>query len=112
MAGLLPTTKREFNVQGVGKIVLHRLPAQDEFEARKIFSNQDGNVDIEMLEKVAEKNVYYMLHGKFDAKQAPKLKKLMDTNQLAMIHTTGLFFTNLEQDNLEDMEKNSESNLN
>ena len=47
-----------------------------------------------------------MLHGEFNDKEAVKLPNLLDTNQLAMIYSTGLFFTDLKQDNLEAIEKN------
>ena len=104
MAGKLPTSKRTFKVAGVGEITLHRLPAADEIEAKALM--QQENVDEAKLEKVAQKNIYYMLYGKFDAKACLKLSKLMDTNQLASIYTTGLFFMNLEQENLEAIEKN------
>lgn len=104
MAGGLPTSSREFDVPGIGKMVLHRLPAIDETEARKLFS--DKNADPHKLEKMAQRNTYYMLHGKFNDKEAAKLPKLMDVHQLGMIHTTGLFFTNLDQENLESIEKN------
>lgn len=104
MAGNLPTSSREFDVAGVGKILLHRLPATNEEESRKLFS--DKSTDPKKLEKLAQRNIYYMLHGQFNDKEAAKLPKVMDVNQLAMIHSTGLFFTNLEQENLEAIEKN------
>jgi len=104
MSGGLPTSKREFDVPGVGKILLHRLPAIDETEARQLFSNQEA--DTKELEKLAQRNTYFMLFGKFNDKEAKKLPKQMDVSQLAMIHTTGLFYTNMSQDNLEQLEKN------
>jgi|GEM_PF-1181655 len=104
MAGRLATSTRVFDVKGVGKIELHRLPANDEFKARELFT--DKNADPKKLEKIAQRNTYYMLHGKYDDKEAAKLPQLMDVDQLGMIHTTGLFFTNLSQDNLETIEKN------
>lgn len=104
MAGRLSTSTRIFDVKGIGKVELHRLPAIDEVKARELFS--DKNADPKKLEKLAERNTYYMLHGKYDDKEAAKLPKLMDVEQLGMIHTTGLFFTNLSQDNLETIEKN------
>lgn len=104
MAGKLPATKRIFNVQGVGEIELHRLPAADEFAAKKLLEDQEA--DTEELEKVAQRNVYYLLHGKFDDEEAAKLPSLLDTSQLAQIYTTGLFFTDLSQSSLEQTEKN------
>ncbi|MBG9991601.1 MULTISPECIES: hypothetical protein [unclassified Pseudoalteromonas] len=104
MAGKLPTSSREFDIEGVGKIVLHRLPAIDEVKARELFTDKDA--DPKKLEKMAQRNTYYMLHGKFDDKEAAKLPSLIDMQQLGMIHTTGLFFTNLAQENLEAIEKN------
>jgi len=43
MAGKLPTSSREFDIEGVGKIVLHRLPAMDEVKARELFSDKDAD---------------------------------------------------------------------
>lgn len=104
MQGLLPTTSKEFDVPSVGKILLHRLPANEESNAQKLFSNKEA--DHQELEELAIRNTYYMLHGNFDEDAAKKLPFLMDTNQLAMIHSTGMFFTNLQQENLEAIEKN------
>lgn len=104
MAGMLPTSSRSFDVPSVGKLQLHRLPANDEAQAKELLGNSEA--DPKKLEKTAQRNIYYMLHGRFDDKEAAKLPKLMDTEQLAMIYTTGLFFINLNQDNLENIEKN------
>lgn len=107
MAGALPTSTRVFNIPQVGEMKLHRLPAHDENKARNLFN--DKNANPEALEKLAQRNTYYMLYGKFDDKKAAKLPQLMDSMQLAMIHSTGLLFTNLEQENLESLEKNLKS---
>ena len=103
MAGKLPTSSREFDIPGVGKLKLHRLPAVDEAKAKEMFN--DEQADFKKLEKLAQRNIYYMLHGEFNDKEAVKLPNLLDTNQLAMIYSTGLFFTDLKQDNLEAIEK-------
>ncbi|WP_105215694.1 hypothetical protein [Pseudoalteromonas sp. T1lg22] len=104
MAGELPTSSREFTVEGVGKLVLHRLPATEEVKARQLFTDKDA--DPAKLEEMAQRNTYYMLHGQFNDKEAAKLPQLLDVHQLGMIHTTGLFFTNLTQEHLEETEKN------
>ncbi len=103
MAGKLPKTTREFNIPGLGKILLHRLPANKEVEAQKLYASSNPNY--RKLEKITQNNTYYMLHGRFDEEEAAKLPSLMDVEQLGMIHTTGLFFTDLNQVNLEAIEK-------
>ena len=104
MAGKLATSTRPFEVPSVGKILLHRLPAVEEAKAREMFSDQEINP--KKLEKLAQRNTYYMLHGVFNDKEAAKLPNLLDVQQLGMIHTTGLFFMKLEQEHLEATEKN------
>jgi len=107
MNGELATTTREFDIKDIGKMVLHRLPADTENQTRKLFSdNSQDTAKLDKLEKLALRNTYYMLHGKFNDKESAKLLKTLDVYQLTKIHTTGLFFTNLEQENLEGIEKN------
>lgn len=105
MSGQLPTSTREFDIEGLGRIRLHRLPADKESEARVMFANP-LETPPEKLEEIAQQNTYFMLHGKWDHKEAAKLPSLLDMHQLGVIHTTGLFFTNLKQENLEALEKN------
>ena len=104
MAGELATSSLELDIPGIGKMKLHRLPAVDEAKAKELFS--EDQADFKKLEKVAQRNIYYMLHGEFNYKEAAKLPSLLDTHQLAMIYSTGLFFIDLKQDNLEAIEKN------
>ena len=56
MAGKLPTSSREFDIPGVGKLKLHRLPAVDEAKAKEMFN--DEQADFKKLEKLAQRNVY------------------------------------------------------
>ena len=104
MSGQLPTSSREFDIEGLGRITLHRLPADKEMEAKLLFANPD--TPSEKLEDITQQNTYFMLHGKWDSEEAAKLPSLLDMHQLGAIHTTGLFFVNLKQENLEALEKN------
>lgn len=107
MSGKLPTTTREFDIPSIGKILLHRLPVSMEIETKKLFMKQDlSEQDSKKLEDFTLRNLYYMLHGKFDEKESKKLMDLLDNEKLVLIHSTGLFFTNVKQENLEQIEKN------
>lgn len=107
MSGKLPTTIRTFDVPGIGEISLHRLPVKNEIETKQLAQKPElTDKDSELLESTTLNNVYFMLHGRFDEKESKKLAELMDNEQLVLIHMTGLFFMNLKQSNLEELEKN------
>lgn len=107
MAGALPRTKKTFNVTGIGEIELHRLPLNREIEAQKLIAADD--VDIDKLEKLILNNTYFMLFGEYNDEESQKLYELLDQTQITNLHATGLFFTQLDADTLEQTEKNSRS---
>lgn len=104
MSGSLPTTKRKFTVNTVGEVELYRLPADIEHKTKVLLQDPKANGDD--IEKAIPENIYYMLHGEFNSELAATLPSKLDTNQLTQLHTTGLFFIDLTQKNLESIEKN------
>ena len=113
MAGELPTTKRTFDVESIGKIELHRLPSDKESEGKKalaLAAKGEDNKAVDDLENFILNSIYYMLHGEFEkAKSKVKTKSLrskLDDNQISKLFSTGLYFMDLSPDNKEQTEKN------
>lgn len=105
MNGALGRTKKTFNVKEVGEIQLHRLPLNREIEAQKAIAPK-SEVKAEALEAMILDCCYFMINGKFDKRKSKNLLTVLDETQLTNIFSTGLYFTSLDVDSIEQTEKN------